>query len=300
MTPRFRFPLAVAAGLLAAVGTTAKSSVAASATAVPGYVRPVNEAGQPRPESYVFAEGRYFEGSSMDRSIGRMTFADITRILATGLAKQNYFPAENVGSAQLVIMVHWGTTEVYEDPNEIETAANLHSAAAAYQEAYAASGGIADSSALNAALMNAEMDAQLHASAEARNAALLGYRSALEKEEKNMMMSSEEMSMRFDLAQERYFVVLMAYDNQLRLREKKSKILWVTRLSVRSVGNDFTEALANLTSVGSDVFGKQVDSLLMVDPAAPRGTVTLGELKVIGPVGEPPAEDEDPKPEPER
>jgi hypothetical protein len=197
-------------------------------------------------------------------------------------------------------MVHWGTTTVYEDPNEIETAANLHSAAAAYQEAYAASGGIADASALNAALMNAEMDAQLHASSEARNASLLGYRSSLEREERNLMMSSDEMSMRFDLAQERYFVILMAYDNQLRMREKQSKVLWITRLSIRSVGNSFTEALANLSSVGSDVFGKQVDTLLKVDPAAPRGTVTLGELKVIGPVEEPSAEEKEPERKPKR
>lgn len=259
-----------------------------------------DEDGQPRPESYVFAEGRFFEGSSVDRGLARTTFTDITNVLATGLAKQSYYPAEAIDSAQLVIMVHWGTTTVYQDPNEIETAANLHSAAAAYQEAYASSGGIADSSALNAALMNAGMDAQLHASAEARNASLLGYRSSLEREERNMMMSGEETSMRFDLAQERYFVILMAYDNQLRMREKKSKVLWITRLSIRSVGNDFTEALANLTSVGSDVFGKQVDTLLRVDPAAPRGTVTLGELKVIGPADDPPAGENDPGRKPER
>lgn len=274
--------------------------MAASATAVPGYVRPSNEAGQPRPESYVFAEGRFFDGSSVDRSLTHTTFADITRVLATGLAKQNYYPAEDVDSAQLVILVHWGTTTVYEDPNRIETVANLHAAASAYQEAYSASGGIADASALNAALMNSEMDAQLHASAEARNASLLGYRSSLEKEERNMMMSSDEMSMRFDLAQERYFVILMAYDNQLRMREKQSKVLWITRLSIRSIGNDFTEALANLSNVGSDVFGKQVDTLLRVDPAAPRGTVTLGELKVIGPADDPPADDDDGKRKPDR
>ena len=286
----FRFGLILLFLLAGIAGLACAKTVAANASAISEYVRPVNEAGEPRPEGYVFAEGQFFEGSSVDRGIERTAFADLTRVLASSLAKQNYFPSPEVDSAQLIIMVHWGTTTVYEDPNEIETAANLHSAAAAYQEAYAANGGMADTSALNAALMNAEMDSQLRAGTEARNAALLGYRSALAKESRNIMMSSVEMGMRFELAEERYFVILMAYDNVARMKEHKSKLLWVTRLSIRSLGNDFTEALGKLANVGSQVFGKQVDDLLRVTPGENIGSVTLGELKVLGIADDPPPE----------
>lgn len=296
----FRFGLVLPLVFAGIADPAQAKSVAASASAVADYVRPVNEAGEPRPESYVFAEGQFFEGSSVDRGIARTTFADITRVLAESLAKQKYFPAAGVDSAQLVIMVHWGTTTVYEDPNRIETAANLNSATTAYQEAYAASGAAADASALNAALMNSEMDSQLHAGAVARNAALLGYGNTLAKESKNIMMSSDEISMRFDLAEERYFVILMAYDNVLRMKERKSKLLWVTRLSIRSLGNDFTEALPVLASVGAEVFGKHMDDLLRVTPGEPRPRVTLGEPKYLGTVDDPLADKPDSEPKPDK
>jgi hypothetical protein len=271
----------VLAGLLPA----ADASIAASATAGSDYVRRRDAKDALQPETYVFAEGKFFSGNTQDGSLARMKLADITKTLATSLAKQNYFPADNIESAQLLIMVHWGTTDIYEDPMKdinLQAAQDALSAFNAAQEA----GGTADPTALNQATSALNMGQQSQLAAINRNAVLLGYARSLEKERREMVTTNAEITMANELAEERYFVILMAYDNQVRLKDRKSKPLWITRLSVRSPGNNFTEALPALARVGADIFGQQHDNLVRVRTPMHRGSVKLGELEVLGTANE--------------
>lgn len=269
------------------------ASIAASAIAGSDYVRAHDEKGVLRPESYVFAEGRYFPGNTHDGSLERMTFPAVTKILAAGLAKQNYFPAAKVEAADLIIMVHWGTTEIYEDPQRDLNQQALNDATSSYNASIETTGK-ADPSALNMALSDREGAQQGTAAAINRNAVLLGYARSLQRERHGFVPSTEEITMTNELAEERYFVVLMAYGNQVRLKDKKSKPLWVTRLSVRSPGHNFTEALPALAKVGAEVFGQQHDDLVRVNTSLNRGSVKLGELEVLGTASEkaPPAQKE--------
>lgn len=281
-----RLFLLALAGLTAGPGGVARdASVAASATAGSDYVRARDAKGAPQAESYVFAEGKFFGGSTHDGSLNRMTFTEITKTLAASLAKQNYFPAPNVESSQLLIMVHWGTTEIFEDPMKdinLQAAQDALTAFNAAQE----SGGMADPSALNQATSALNMARQDQLAAINRNAVLLGYARSLEKERREMLTTNAEITMANELNEERYFVILMAYDNQVRLRDRKSKPLWITRLSVRSPGNNFTEALPALAKAGADIFGQQHDDLVRVKANMNRGSVKLGELEVLGTANE--------------
>ncbi len=284
--------LANAVLLPAVLPAAMDQSIAVSATAIADYVRPTDPAGGPRPESYVFAEGRFFDGTTVDSGLVKTTFADITRTLSANLAKQHYFPASNAGSADLVIMVHWGTTTIYEDPNRQFDIENVQAAAAAYNASVDA-GTPADRNAMNMA-MDARATAQASvADSIQRNAVLLGYNRVLEKEHRALQPTNAEITMSNELNEERYFVILMAYDNHLRTKDHKSKLLWVTRLSVRSPGNNFVEALPALAQVGANVFGRHVDDLVRVK--TPITSVRLGELEVIGPV-----EDKTPPPKQEK
>ena len=265
---------AALAGLLPA----RESFIAASATAGADYQRPKDASGAPRPESYVFTEGKFFEGGTVDRGLEKATFADISRTLATSLAKQNYFPAADTASAQLIIMVHWGATTIYEDPQKDFNQQALNDAVANYNASIEASGK-ADPTALNMALGNKETAQEGTMSAINRNAVLLGFAHHLEKERRESQPTTTEITMSNELNEERYFVILMAYDNQLRQKEHKSKVLWITRLSVRSPGNNFTEALPALAKVGSEVFGQQLDDLVRVKASMKPGKVTLGETQ---------------------
>ncbi len=270
---------------LSGLGAAQEASIAASATVGSDYQRPRDAAGALQPETYVFAEGQFLGGVIVDRALEQTTFSQITRTLAASLAKQNYVPAAAVNSAHLVIMVHWGMTLISEDPMKdinLQRAQEALSAFSAAQEA----NGLANPTALNSATSAMGMAQQGVQDAVNRNAILLGYARSLAKERQQMMTTTGEITMSSELNEERYFVILMAYDNQTRLKERKSRVMWITRLSVRSPGNNFTEALPALARVGADVFGRQVDDLVRVKTPLGRGTVTIGELEVLGRAGE--------------
>lgn len=288
-TRKALFLIGLAVLVLGVIASARDASIAASATAGSDYRRVRDARGNLAPESYVFAEGRYFGGTTRDGSLERMTFARVTQMLAPSLAKQNYLPASKLESADLVIMVHWGATEIYEDPMRDLHQDDLNNAVSNYNASIAESG-TADPSALNMALGDRETAQNFTLAAINRNAALLGYARHLEKARKLAIPSEEERTMVGELAEERYFVILFAYDNRTRLKDKKPRLLWVTRLSVRSPGTNFTEALPALAKVGASVFGQQHDDLMRVDANLRQGTVKLGELEVIGTANELPPE----------
>jgi hypothetical protein len=256
-------------------------SVTASATAGSDYIRPRDAKGALLPQTYVFAEGRLFGGTIRDGSLEHMAFGTITRTLAESLARQNYLPATAVESADLLIMVHWGTTEIYDDPMK---EANLQAERDAVTSLNATreAGGAGDTGEVKMAMQSVNSGQRSQLATIDRNAILLGYTRSLAKEREKVYSTTDELTMSYELAEERYFVVLMAYDNRVRLKEKKSKPLWVTRLSMRAIGRNFAEALPALAVAGANIFGQQHDDLVRINDPLHRGSVKLGELEVLG------------------
>lgn len=285
--------IVLAAALPAGLRAGLEESIALSATARPDYVRPTDAAGQPNPETYVFSPGHYFGGSTRDGSLERMTFLDIARTLAPSLAKQKYFPTKDAAAADLTIIVHWGLTTTYEDPQKTFNTADLNKALSDLNSSIA-SIGLGDPSAVNSLVDQQDMSQDTAMGAVNYNARLLGYARNLKKERAHSMPTAEEVNLSMELNEERYFVILMAYDNQFRLKEHKAKLLWVTRLSIRSPGNNFTESLPALSQVGSQIFGRQLDGMAHVKASWKSGQVKLGEMKVISmeePAAPPPKSD---------
>lgn len=263
-------------------------SVAISAMAVPAYVRPIEADGKPRPESYVFSEGKFIGSPTADAGQAQVKFADIIKMLAQDLAKQNYFPSTDVPSANILLKVYWGTTTTYVDPMRDINMERTNEALSDYS-ANADESGNADPGALNAAIADQRNAGSSALGAIARNATLLGYQPTLAKEQSKIFSSAEEQTMNEELNEERYFIVIIAYDFQAMQKEHKSRRLWTTRLSVRSPGNKFTEALPMLARAGSDVFGRQIDGLVRVKVPARSGSVKLHELQILGTVENVPA-----------
>jgi hypothetical protein len=260
--------------------------VAVSATAAPGYVRPRDSHGHVKPETYVFSPGHELASGTADNSVKNLTFESVAQTVALGLARQGYFPTKDADNADLAIILHWGTTFIYEGDdkqNAIERYQNSVKDFTDRAAAYASSGDAA--SRPNASELNQTMDvmqsaADSAASAEARNAALLGYTRTLNR----TMSPSEELTLRMELNEERYFVVLMAYDYRFMKKEHKPRLLWTTRLSIRTPGHNFREALPALARAGGDVFGTESGGLqrTRVDPR--RATVELGDEVILGTV----------------
>ncbi len=275
----FGFFIAVATAIPAA---SLNEFIAVTANASPGYARPADQEGRVRPESYVFTQGKFLEGSTRDDGLARVSFNDVVRTLAPGLAKQNYFPTRDVASANLLIVVSWGSTVVENNPQRDRMIESLSGELKTYTNSIDASGH-ADTGPLNEMSDFFQWTGENSDRAFAQNAFLLGYAGDLKKVSAGMGLRTEqESAMRRELGEERYFVVLMAYDNQTFRREKRPKLLWTTRLSVRSPGNAFVEALPVLGQAGSHVFGRQMAGLEHLPANLREGRVSISPLKYLG------------------
>jgi hypothetical protein len=292
---------AALAGSLGAVplaGAWQDNSVAVSAGADKEYVlQKFGERGaKAKAESFVFAQGKYFGGYLRDSSLERTQFMDIARDLAPALAKQKYFPAADAKNADLLIVVHWGITAVEENPDHGQTEMDqLQKDGATYNAKFSAgdggrsTGGIADPGYVASDLAIAFGQSAAAGAAPDENAQLLGYASELQKEEYRSLgvrsgMTEMDRRLREDLMDERYFVILMAYDYRSVKEGKKgakSKLLWSTHFSMRAIGFNFTSALPAMSRVASNFFGHQVDGLLLDANRIPEGRVDMGEPRTI-------------------
>ena len=81
------------------------------------------------------------------------------------------------------------------------------------------------------------------------------------------------------------FVVLLAYDCQSLLRDKKETLLWETRFSMNEHRNQFDAQLKPMVLAASAYFGR--DSLGLVRDPVPEGHVEIGDVKSLGALPDP-------------
>jgi hypothetical protein len=285
----------------------ADDPVAVSAVASKDYGQRKFGSGSPKRETYLFFQGKFFGGSERDPDLERAQFIDIAKILAVNLVRQNYVPTKDQQNADLLIVVHWGTTTVYQDPNAVDNTTRKNVAMARYNSAVAAaqaatggnpgptapdtgqSGYLGlDQGEVNSELALADAENATSAMSVASNSALLGFGRDLAKAEdwdtaSSSGMSTEEVSLRLLLSEERYFVILMAYDYHTMKKGSRPKLLWTTRFSVRAPGNSFTGVLPAMSRAAADYFGQNLDRLKFQKPGDLReGKVQVGEPKVVG------------------
>ncbi len=258
--------------------------VVISSTAAPGYNRNLPDGGGLRPESYTFMQGLHLGGTTRDATLDKTQFLAVAQLLARGLAQQKYFPATDPKEADLVIVVHWGATITYEEPNKQLDLERLNTALSSFNST-ATENGIADPGEVNQSLAEARGDVSNQEQWIARNAKLLGYQASLEKEYKRAIPGENERTMKSELAEERYFAVLLAYDYNAMKRDKKPRLVWVTHMSVRSPGNNFAEAMPMMVHIAANTFGKTLDGLQRTR-ANPNASVDIGTPNVIGPTEE--------------
>jgi hypothetical protein len=300
------FICAVAAALPARASEE-NDAVAISSRASADYVRPVHSDGTPAPETFAFAKGglwKTVEAGTHDD----LDFMKVARTIAVPLASQHYVASTDPKTTRLLIMVYWGTTRVPDHATNSIATQNLQAATqavmAANIDAHMVHFNPGDSCApmemqqgsqVNSAVRtpdqismeNAMSGAMAMASAEddqrvqldKENAMMLGYDSwwAETARYKNTPQQYRQEDLLGELEGRRYFVVLMAYDFQKIWKEKKAKLLWETRFSVRERGDDFGKRLAAMAASASPYFGK--DSGKLIHTPLPEGHVEVGPLK---------------------
>jgi hypothetical protein len=227
----------------------------------------------------------------------------VARAIAPPLAGQKYLPARDPNQAKLLIMVYWGTTAV-PGPTSGSIALDQFQAAQDNLNRYmaprprgqdprtqvVAAGWAADAAMdqWSAAITLLNMENRQSDRTDNANAALLGYDSpGLIGTEKGSYVRGTAFSVDRDdlyaeIRENRYFVILMAYDFQQMWKLRKHRLLWETRFSINERHNQFDKALPLMAEYASRYFGQDSNGLLR--SRIPDGRVDVGELKSLGPV----------------
>lgn len=301
-----RWFVAGTCGLLVAL--SADDRVRVNASAHPDYAtRKFGAGGKPRPETYVFMEGHYFPGTTVDHSLERMSFRQIAEYLAPHLAKQAYVPATDLKSADLLLVVHWGTTSPHVSVQEMTGSTRNYEGTRSEIErgAYTVETPLPDTPAPaeGADLMpptdpvreqfffeNLERTTERISGdmASADNAQLLGYRDELFRLARaNPMGGTTESTLRADLLAERYFIIVSAYDLTAPPKGAQRRPVWKIHLNISSPGNNFATAMERMGLAGADYFGRTSDGIPTVRTKGRHGSVRLGELIILDDRGQP-------------
>jgi len=266
---------------------------AISARVSKDYVRARLSDGSLQPETYAFGEGGNWGGELKDFSIDNLKFIDIAHVIASPLAVQKYVPAKDPKNTKLLIMVYWGTTAVpppYEDdPIYQNFQEDIREYRTLLQE-----GAVDEAEAVyNAGLVQLNMANGIRDRLDFKNAEMLGYNGAsggLIATDYGVhigltALGVEQRDQVAEIEQNRYFVVLMAYDFQLMWKEKKHRLLWETRFSINERHNAFDKALPLMAQYASKYFGQATEGILRT--RVQDGHVDIGDVKSLGIVDEP-------------
>ena len=273
-----------------------------------GYVRDKLPDGSFKPETYVVGNGGTVYGTVPNPAGDDVTFPAIVRLLARHLAKKNYLPASDSKSADLLLIYSWGKTIPFNDSpqragsDQLFTAMNNLNAAnasvqqsVAQREAQSTPDGIqspgrsvADAArdALEGQLFQMQMFNDMRMQANEWNARLLGYVKEINNKNNPSRFAGGGTyfdDLIADIENQRYYVIISAYDFRVAAQEKKRKLLWATRVSVDAQGNRFTDSLTTMLANASRQFGQDSGKLLR---QYQTGRVDLGELKILGMVPE--------------
>jgi hypothetical protein len=263
-----------------------------------GYTRKLAADGTPKVEYYAIAPGKYLKGLGGDKTIDSIEYPAIAGTVAEYLAKRNYRFAESAKSADLLLSITWGTTKPFNDGtyrrglDQLTTSVNSAAAAtAAAQNTGMNMEGIqspesavaaAARSDLESMLLQMQMFESMRMRANEENARLLGYIEEINDRDNPSRFAgggtyyNDLMS---DIENERYFVIIAAYDFKALARDKKERLLWATRVSIQKQGSKFDKDLTGMIAQASRYFGRDSGKLIR---QYQDGKVTIGEMEVVG------------------
>lgn len=265
-----------------------------------GYRRTKSENGRFKPEYYAIANGGMFPGTTRDHTVDRLTYPQVAGLMAQFLAKENYFLAKDKKSAQLLLVLHWGKTIPFNNASYGSALANASTARGNMLAAGGGPGSTPDAGAgpfgsnegAAARASEAEFETQMllliqenqaRDRANEANARLLGYlREVNDHNGVQTLVAGRHYfdDLRADLEEERYYIVVSAYDFREATEKNNLKLLWVTRVSVRSPGHAFDKQATAMLAAASRYFGQESGRLLR--QYTPEGRVEVGEAEVIG------------------
>ena len=229
-------------------------------------------------ETYVFIKGNFYVGDFDDKSLITASFEEVAATLAENMKQRNFYPSSSPSEGDLLIVVHYGTTSVEPDLEELfmldstDPYAQGESDDTGYSEVY--SDDFVDLADLND--LDANNTAQ-HRQTMRNNS--LGITKALNRRN---ITTTEEFDLRVEMQDERYFIILMAYDYEKLRSENERELLWTTRFSVPSIGTNFEDAYPALARAASAYYGTSLEKYAKTSTHFGNSTVDIGTLETVG------------------
>ena len=279
----------------------ADPSVIVSATADSQYTQHKYGGDKTTSESYIVMQGHYFESSVVDHSIERMPFRHIAEIFAPELARRKYWPAKDAKDADLLIVVHWGTTSPQIAASEMMARTSPVPDVSVAQENRQSlldttlgrndpvAGLFVETAHEDFRLMRMESLSQLNDQiandlSMANAAQLLGYANNLRTLSRQPMSSAEEHTLRLDLTEMRYFIILKAYNLHAATPTERARAVWTLHLNMSSPGNNFRTAVDRMSVAAADFVGRSTDNVQTIRQPVRVGHVEIGPLLILGEV----------------
>ncbi len=276
------------------VGLTTGSGIAEEtvATAVysrvsHGYKREKGKDGRFRPEYYALANGGLIEGTVRDHTIERVTYPEVAEIAGRFLHQQGYHYAQSKEQATLLLVLNWGATRVYDHVNYTHAVQQLgQEVSESKQSGMFKPTGENENRPVDFTLM--EMENRVRDARNRPNAKIIGYLDAINEADGIQRWAGggdRYRDLLADLEEPRYYIVISAYDFPGLLQTQKKKLLWQTRVSVRSAGNRFDESFVPMFRSAAKYFGQDSGKLVRAEES--KGTVEFGDLKFLGEAQQP-------------
>jgi hypothetical protein len=272
MTPRGRILNSLAWLLIAAAASADAFPASGQITAVSsrvfnGYTRILLPDGSPKPERYGFQIGGVLNTSprgmevstavaTSDATIDAISFSSIEKMIEGPLSMRKYMPDPDPATADLLIVVFWGRT--------IGTSA--------FQ-----------GSDISQTVLASDQD-----KIDEMNARLLGFDSerVLTRSFGRSIQANILREVHSDVLdavkEDRYYVILQAFDFQAAWKRKDVRLLWETRFSISQRGHDFGKDLPRMAMAASQYFGQDTHGI--VNRPIPEGQVNIGDVKSLGEV----------------
>jgi hypothetical protein len=285
-----------------------------------GYKREKTKGGSFKPEYYALSNGGLISGTVRDHTVERVTYPQVVEIALPLLAQQNYRYAQSKEQAKLLLVLQWGSTLAPDGSHKQANIADTQTAmqtlggmeadliadmvgdgmTSAEAEAIARSiiegfgpspqfasneqmAMVSAAGAIESQMLRTMVDNRVRDELNQRNARVLGYLDDLAASNDIRRYAGggdRYTDLITDVEESRYYIVISAYDFPELLKTQKKKLLWQTRVSVRSPGNAFDDSLAAMLRSASPYFGQNSGKLVRGEES--RGTVELGELKFLG------------------
>jgi len=261
-----------------------------------GYERQKLPDGSFKREYYAIARGHYVPGRDQNPSIDGVPFPSIAGLVAEHLAKQNYYLAQDSKSADILLLITWGTTTPFDDvshkrvANNFVDALNDSTGRGSMSDSLGMDGTQSAGDAIKQAakdrleqqliIMQAANNDRFKASE--TNAKILGYvteMNAFGSPARFSGAGSYYNDLTSDLEEERYYIVISAYDFHTAVHDGNRKLLWATRVSISARNNKFNEQLETMLAAAGRQFGKESHHLIR---QYREEHINFGELKFLG------------------